>query len=278
MLSIDDYKENGVAWPFRLSTDFKNFDLEKEYFKFQDQAIKKFGKKVSVKPNLLSSFFDRMAFDGEILEKVKSVIGPNVYIWSSAFFAKAPGDGKIVSYHQDNPYWQLTSNNVVTAWIALTKSDQQSGAMEIVPGSYKLGLIDALDVDNPREAYLKGKKTTSESDLLSYRHNVDDYVTENKPLTITLDPGSFSLHHVNAIHGSGVNASNHHRIGFAVRYVSSETKHKIEKSDSALHVCGIKNPYFEDEVRPTADFDDNAIECYENAMRSAGAFGNKKYG
>ena len=40
----------------------------------------------------------------------------------------------------------VTTNKVVTAWIALTKSDKSSGALEVVPKSYKLGLIKKLDV------------------------------------------------------------------------------------------------------------------------------------
>ena len=55
-----------------------------------------------------------------------------------------------------------------------------------------------------------------------------------------MNPGEFSIHHVNTVHGSGVNESDHHRIGFAIRYVSSETQHFEEKSDTAMHVCGKK--------------------------------------
>ena len=87
---------------------------------------------MSLKPNLLSTVFDKLAHDKNVLKLVKQAIGDDIYIWSSAFFFKAPGDGKIVSYHQDNPYWQLTTNKVVTAWIALTKSDKNSGALEVV--------------------------------------------------------------------------------------------------------------------------------------------------
>ena len=37
------------------------------------------------------------------------------------------------------------------------------------------------------------------------------------------------------------NKSKNYRIGFAIRYISSETRHLVEKSgDSALHVCGKK--------------------------------------
>ena len=57
MLSIENYEANGVAWPFELSSDFKGINLEERYFGFQERATEIFGKKVSVKPNLLSPFF-----------------------------------------------------------------------------------------------------------------------------------------------------------------------------------------------------------------------------
>jgi len=272
---IDNYKKNGMAWPFELHSQYGN--LEKEFFDFQAKSKKNLGFLVSLKPNLLSTFFDKLAMDKSIINNVKKIIGDDIYIWSSAFFHKAPGDGKIVSYHQDNPYWQLTSQKVVTAWIALTNSDKKSGALEIVPGSAKLGLIKKLDVKNPRESYLEGKKTTSQNDLLSYNQNLEEFITKNKPEVINLKASQYSLHHVNAVHGSGINRSTNHRIGFAIRYISSDTRHKEENKDSAIHVCGKKNKYFEDEIRPTKDFDQNAIEIYKRAMKASGAFGNKSY-
>tara|TARA_B100000029_G_C17550298_1_gene949855 strand:- start:769 stop:1605 length:837 start_codon:yes stop_codon:yes gene_type:complete len=278
MLGIHDYVSNGVAWPFELSGQFTPGQLETEYFKFQKAAQKIYGKKISIKPNLLSVFFDALAFDSEIIKQVSSIIGPDIYIWSSAFFFKAPKDGRIVSFHQDNPYWQLTSNEIVTAWIALTESNCMSGAMEAIPGSYKMGLIKTLDVENPRDAYQQGIKTTPDHDLLSYKNNLDEYVQKNKPVTINLLPGQFSLHHVNTVHGSGCNASKNYRIGFAIRYVSSTTEHEMESSDRALHVCGRKSSYFLDERRPKRDFDVDAITCYRKSLQSAGAFGDKSYG
>ena len=218
-----------------------------------------------------------MTIINKIVEKVKKTIGDDIYIWTSAFFFKGPGDGKIVSYHQDNPYWQLTTNKVVTAWIALTKSDKSRGALEVVPKSYKLGLINNLDVDNPRQSYLKGEKTTPESDLLSYSQNLDNYINDNPPIALDLNAGQFSLHHVNTVHGSRKNISSENRIGFAVRYISSDTEHKIEKSDSGIHICGEKNSYFVEEKRPKTDFGLEEIKTFEKAMQSAGAFGNKKY-
>ena len=273
--NINNFDKNGMAWPFKLSKKYNN--LEEKYFEFQKNAKKYLGHSVTLKPNLLSTFFDELAMDESIINNVKKIIGNNVYIWSSAFFPKAPGEGKIVSYHQDNPYWQLTTDKVITAWIALTNSDENSGALEIVPGSAKLGLIKKLDVENARKSYLKGEKTTKSNDLLSYNQNLDDYIKKNRPVFINLNPNEYSLHHVNSVHGSGVNKSKEYRIGFAVRYISSDTEHEEEDRDSGIHVCGEKNAYFINEKRPKQDFSQDAIREYTLAMNAAGAFGNKSY-
>jgi non-haem Fe2+, alpha-ketoglutarate-dependent halogenase len=275
--NLKNFNKNGVAWSYKLEKNYDVQELKDEYFKFKDTSLKVFSKEVSLKPHLLSNFFYKLAIDKNILKCVKEIIGENVYIWSSAFFPKAPGEGKIVSFHQDNPYWQLTTTKVVTAWIALTSSDLNSGALQAVPKSHKLGLIKKLDVGNARKSYLKGIKTTATNDLLSYKQNLEDFIKKNVPLTINLSPGEFSIHHVNTVHGSGINKSSDYRIGFAVRYVSSETQHLEEQKDFATHIMGKKNEYYEDEIPPTEDFDEKALNQYQISMNSTGVFGNKKY-
>ena len=272
---IEKFKNNGMAWPLELSK--KHINLEEKYFEFQKKSLNKLGHLVTLKPNLLSIFFHQLATDEAIINNVKKIIGEDIYIWSSAFFPKAPGEGKIVSYHQDNPYWQLTTEKVVTAWIALTNSDENSGALEIVPESSGLGIINQLDVKDARSSYLKGEKTTKSHDMLSYNQNLDSFIKNNKPVIINLKPNQYSLHHVNAVHGSGINKSSSHRIGYAVRYISSSTKHLKEDKDSAIHIVGKKSEYFSDELIPKSDFDLHAINEYNKAMKTAGAFGNKKY-
>lgn len=275
--AVSNFKKTGICWPLKLKFDHNGLDFEKEYFNFQEKAELNFRKNITLKPNLVSTFFDKIAFDENIIKEVKKLIGDDIYIWSSAIFAKPPGTGKIVSYHQDNPYWQLTTEKVVSAWVALTVSDKNSGALEVFPNSHNFGIINKLDVTNPREAYLKGLKTTKSQDMLSYKQNLNKFLKENKSEIIELKPGEFSIHHVNAVHGSGVNNSSNYRVGFAIRYISSDTKHKKMKNDYALHVTGKKNDYFIDEKRPTKDFDKIDMINYEKSMSSGGAFGNKKY-
>jgi non-heme Fe2+,alpha-ketoglutarate-dependent halogenase len=274
--NLKNFKENGISFPFAVS-NLINSNTETKYFDFQNTAEKIFGRQITLKPNLISKFFDSICFNEEIINNVKKIIGPNIYIWSSAIFAKAPGSGKVVSFHQDNPYWQLTTENVVTAWVALTNSNSESGALQIVPRSHKLGLLKKLDVEDARAAYVKGLKTTEANDMLSYKQDLNDFLLKNKPITISLKPGEYSIHHVNTVHGSAQNQSKNYRIGFAIRYISSDTQHEKLTKDYGLHVCGDKNPYFIDEKRPSGDFVKEEVALYQASMSSGGAFGNKKY-
>ena len=49
------------------------------------------------------------------------------------------------------------------------------------------------------------------------------------------------------------------------------------EKDSAIHVCGESNNYFYHEKKPLEAFSKSAIDEYNKAMKSAGAFGNKSY-
>lgn len=272
-----NFSKTGIVWPLKTSSVVNRENLEREYFNFQSTANKIFKKNISLKPHILSKFFFQLACDENVMTNVKEIIGEDVYIWSSAFFAKAPSEGKIVSFHQDNPYWQLSTDKVITAWIALTNSNKQSGCLEVVPNSSKLGMIGKLDVEDARESYLKGEKTTDSTDLLSYKHDLNEFLKVNKPVDICLTPGEYSIHHVNTVHGSGINNTNNHRIGFAVRYISSDTYHLREKSDLATHISGKKNDYYKSEKIPSGEFTEDSIEQYKKSMSSTGVFGNKKY-
>ena len=277
MFKISNFNKYGVAYPLKINKRYSDNFLEKKYFEFRKISIQKIGKPVYLKPHLLSNFFYKIATDTNIIKNVKKIIGKDLYIWSSAFFVKVPGESKFVSYHQDNPYWELSDEKVLTAWIALTKSDKNSGALEVFPKSHLRGIINKLDVRNARKSYLKGMKTTKSNDMLSFNHKLNNFIKNNKPEILNLLPSEYSIHHVNTIHGSGINKSKRFRIGFAVRYVSSDTYHLKEKNDSALHISGKKNKYYVDEIYPKKDFTKESIKQYKKSLISTGVFGDKKY-
>ncbi len=267
-----------ARWPLDLSIKnelLQDQDLTSIYYNYKNTCIQKLGKLVALKPHLLSEKLFKLATDKNILSCLNEFIGPDISIWSSAFFVKEAKSKKYVGYHQDNPYWQLSSSNVYTAWIALSFSKKENGCLEFID-------IDTekkynLDIKNPYQEYKKGNKTTEENDLISYKQDIPINNIESSRKYVELNPGEFSIHNVNVVHGSGSNESNNPRIGFAIRYVDSKTYHLKDKKDSATHISGKKSEYFDLETHPKGEFSEFNIDEYNRRSSTAGTFGNKSY-
>ena len=81
-----------------------------------------------------------------------------------------PGEEKRVSWHQDSSYWPLTPAKAVTDWLAIDDSDEDNGAVQVIPGLHQHGQIgfedsgaDENNVLNQtvREANASGEAPTS---------------------------------------------------------------------------------------------------------------------
>jgi non-heme Fe2+,alpha-ketoglutarate-dependent halogenase len=195
------------------------------------------------KPNLLFPWIDELIRHPKILDAVEGVIGPNIFCWGSQFFMKQPGDPAFVSWHQDGTYWGLSSPDVVTAWVALTPSNPQSGGMRVVPGTHR--------------SQVPHTDTFADTNMLSRGQEIAVEVNENDAIDLVLSPGQMSLHHVLIFHGSPPNRADHPRIGFAIRYVPTYVR---GVKDSATLVRGTDDfGNFEHEKRPQADLHPDAV-------------------
>ena len=152
----------------------------------------------------------RIATTEALLDAVESVVGPDLVIDGTLVFYKPPHDSSYASWHQDSVYsgWHLTPS--VSAWIALTPSERSNGCMRVLPGSHRDGLLDHDNV-------------VGDPDLLNRRgERLRMDVDESQAVDVTLQPGEMSLHHTNVVHGSNANGSDKPRIGFIVRFVTSQ--------------------------------------------------------
>ena len=61
-----------------------------------------------------------------IVDIISDLLGDTVILRHSHFFAKLPGDGKKVSWHQDASYWPLSKSRVVSAWLAIDDVDESN--------------------------------------------------------------------------------------------------------------------------------------------------------
>ena len=139
---------------------------------------------------------------------VQDLLGEDLLVWGTHFFSKEPGDPRAVAWHQDGPYWPFTPLRTVTAWIAIDDSDAENAAMQVVPGSHRLGVL-------PYRA--------SRPDERNVLHRSLDGIDQlPAPVHLTLRAGQFSLHHNLLVHGSQANRSPRRRCGLTVRFCTPE--------------------------------------------------------
>jgi ectoine hydroxylase-related dioxygenase (phytanoyl-CoA dioxygenase family) len=212
------YQERGYAFPVRVFADaetarFRSCFLEYraairgrlENLPARDQYA------VFSETHTFLHWVHQMVTHPMVLGAVERILGPDLLVWNTRWFAKMPGDKTYISWHQDATYWGLHPPHVATAWLALSESGPENGCMRVIPGSHGGPLLPQVETYAPDNALSRGQEITAEVD-------------ESKAVDVVLGPGEMSLHHIGIIHGSRVNASRKPRIGIAVRYITPDVK------------------------------------------------------
>lgn len=146
-----------------------------------------------------------------ILDYVQDILGENLICWATHYFAKMPGDGKQVSWHQDASYWPLTPSKTVTVWLAVDDVDVENGAMQVIPGSHRHGQIDFE------------RSAPEEQNVLSQAvRDAEEY--GDAPVAFEMKAGQMSLHSDLLLHGSEPNFSKRRRCGLTMRFVSPDVR------------------------------------------------------
>ncbi len=199
------------------------------------------------KSHLLFTWLDELIRNDTILDAVESVLGPNILCWGSSFFIKDARSPAFVSWHQDSTYWGLDPADIVTAWVAISESGLENGAMRVIPGTHKKDQLAHHD-------------TFGENNLLSRGQEIAVEVNEGDAKSLVLQPGEMSLHHVRLVHGSEPNPSGRRRIGFAIRYLPTNVRQTAGMTDAATLVRGVDTfGHFLPEQRPDDDASPSAI-------------------
>ena len=213
---INQYKEDGYIAPINVLSREEANEIKEEIERIEKDwpnELEGLGRNYI---HLISPVFDKVCHNSKILDAVESIIGKNILVCGTTLFIKNPNEKGYVSYHQDAKYIGLEPHNWVTAWIAVTDSNENNGCMRMWPGSHK-------------EKIKHHNQKFDENNLLTRGQTIENISIE-KTIPLILKAGQMSLHHPKVVHGSELNKSNDRRIGFVVQsYIGTNVNQVLGK-------------------------------------------------
>ena len=234
---LKQYEDEGFVSPINIFSKEKAKEIRDEIELIEKKMPAELEKSGRYNAHLISPLLDEVAHNSKILDAVESLIGENILICSTTLFIKNPNEKGFVSYHQDAKYIGLEPYNWVTAWVAVTDSNEHNGCMKMWSGSHK---------DDLKEHDQK----FNEGNLLTRGQTVKN-VPKNEIKNLILKAGQMSLHHPKTVHGSEINYSNDRRIGFVIQsYIGTNVKQVLGKNSVQL-ARGIDKFNFHEKIERT---------------------------
>lgn len=150
-----------------------------------------------------------------IVERLASLLGPDILLWRTQMFYKKPGDGETL-WHQDYNFpgpFRVPSIDppvTITAWIALDDATIENGCVELIAGSHTEGKLETI-----KDAGTDG--IFGRNYRLARPIGGDDVIVK-----MPIKAGQFFLFSNLTVHGSGPNNSEFTRLGIGARYTSTD--------------------------------------------------------
>ena len=253
---IEQYRRDGYVFPLPVLEPHEIPPLRARLEAFESGNGGKLRSSQRNKSHLLFKWLDDLIRDPRILDPIEQLIGPDILCWNTIFWIKDVGSRSFVSWHQDSRYWGLSSEKVVSAWLALSEASTEAGCMRVMPGTH------VGDTLAHRDSYHEDNMLTRGQEIVE---GVDDEGAVHMPLMA----GEMSLHSYRLAHASGPNLSGDRRIGVSMHFMPPDTAQVVGDWDSAALVRG-SDPfgYFEHTPVPDRDFDETAVAFHARAARA----------
>lgn len=131
-----------------------------------------------------------------------------VRLWQDQALYKEAG-GRETTPHQDQTFWPIGDEPLVSAWIPLQDVRIADGAMAYVPGSHLAGRLQVVDITHTTDPY----------DILK-----DPALNGAQPNYVEVSAGSVIWHHGLTVHQAAANTSSDTRRAFTVVYISDQAR------------------------------------------------------
>lgn len=245
------YRENGYLSPVRAFSEneaarYRRLleDGERQHGLEPDQRRKMY---------LYLKWMDDIVRDARVLDSVEDLIGPDILVYHMTLWIKEPRSDAFISWHQDSTYFGLSPAEHVTAWVALSPSNVESGCVQVVPGSHHHGQVPHDQLKQSGNLFATGQTIAVGGDA-----GID---------LMLLEPGEFSLHHTHTFHNSMPNGSGDRRIGLGISYIPTRCRCSARQRLSATLVRGEDRfGHFDLDPQPRADYDPAAVAVHQQAM------------
>ena len=244
---LKQYEDEGFVSPIDIFSKDKAKEIRNEIELIEKEMPNELEKSGRYNAHLISPLLDEVTHNSEILDAVQSLIGKDILVCGTTLFIKNPNVKGFVSYHQDAKYIGLEPHNWVTAWVAITDSNEHNGCMRVWSGSHKDNLKDHDQNFNERNLLTRGQTIKN--------------VPKKKTTPLILKAGQMSLHHPTVVHGSDLNHSNDRRIGFVIQsYIGTNVK-QVLGINSVQLARGKDNFNFHKKIgRPKSLLDKNDLK------------------
>jgi non-heme Fe2+,alpha-ketoglutarate-dependent halogenase len=249
---IDAYRRDGYVHPLACLAPGEAARYRDRLESYERESGEKATLVIRSKGHLKLRLLYDLVHDPRILDAVESVIGPDIMCWSSSLFVKEPHDPAFVAWHQDSYYWGLEPDDVVSAWVAFAPSTLENGAMQVIPGTHR-----APQFPHARSA-------PGSANMLFTHEEIAVEVDGRQGVSLLLDEGQMSLHHVKIVHGSPPNTSPARRYGYAIRYVAPHVRQRGDMPYATLVRGKDDYGYFRRDPVPACDFDPAVLAIFPN--------------
>ncbi|MFC6082799.1 chlorinating enzyme [Sphaerisporangium aureirubrum] len=193
--------------------------------------------------HLDSSFLADHISRPQIVDRVRSVLGPDVLCWRTEFFPKYPGD-EGTDWHQADTFANASGQpqivwpeaeefgGTITVWTAFTEANEETGCLQFIPGTHQTMFYD----ETKKMHYDPDKINAEEKDGVrrgffgyDYRElqvDPDWKPDESKAVSMVMRPGEAILFWSTLMHASLPHAgrTDEMRLGFASRYVPTKVE------------------------------------------------------
>ena len=128
----------------RHSAEHRDLDDRDTYGKAFLQTTNLWTKDDTVKRFVFDTHFAQTAADLLGVEKVR--------LYHDQALFKEPGGGH-TPWHQDEFYWPLDSNKMITMWMPLVDVDEKMGLIKFASGSHKHFAVKSVEISDESEAF-----------------------------------------------------------------------------------------------------------------------------